>query len=215
MIVGSWTYSISNANAIKAYNTAAYFKKYGAVGSSLASHLGRDNGLYTTTIGYENYAHFGEVDDKLSNDENWAKDMEPFFSDTKWETNNFYEPLVHNMPSDAGIKPVFAQWMFYHKDINLIQDKGDIFIKAWMDNGATGGSVGSSFGFAVRFRMNGKDNGSFGFGVRFNTMKEYGLAQDKLNGDNFWSNHKDFLDEVEPRDVTMSLVNLEKFYSRN
>ena len=55
MIVGSWTYSISNANAIKAYNTAAeYFKKYGAVGSSLASHLGRDNGLYTTNIGYEN-----------------------------------------------------------------------------------------------------------------------------------------------------------------
>ena len=54
--------------------------------------------------------------------------MEPFFSDTKWETNNFYEPLVHNMPSDAGIKPVFAQWMFYHKDINLIQDKGDIFL---------------------------------------------------------------------------------------
>ena len=198
MIVGSWTYSISNANAIKAYNTAAeYFKKYGAVGSSLASNLGRDNGLYTTTIGYENYAHFGEVDDKISNDENWAKDMEPFFSDTKWETNNFYEPLVHNMPSDAGIKPVFAQWMFYHKDINLIQDKGDIFIKAWMDNGATGGSVG---------RMNGKDNGSFGFGVRFNTMKEYGLAQDKLNGDNFWSDHKDFLDEVEPRG--MSLVRI-------
>ena len=31
MIVGSWTYSISNAIAIKAYNTAAeYFKKYGA-----------------------------------------------------------------------------------------------------------------------------------------------------------------------------------------
>ena len=28
MIVGSWTYSISNANAIKAYNTAAeYFSK--------------------------------------------------------------------------------------------------------------------------------------------------------------------------------------------
>ena len=153
--------------------------------------------MYTTTIGYENYAHFGEVDDKLSNDENWAKDMEPFFSDTKWETNNFYEPLVHNMPSDAGIKPVFAQWMFYHKDINLIQDKGDIFIKAWMDNGATGGTVG---------RMNGKDNGSFGFGVRFNTMKEYGLAQDKLNGDNFWSDHKDFLDEVEPKG--MSLVRI-------
>ena len=33
MIVGSWTYSISNANAIKAYNTSAeYFKKYGAIG---------------------------------------------------------------------------------------------------------------------------------------------------------------------------------------
>jgi hypothetical protein len=54
--------------------------------------------------------------------------------------------------------------------------------------------------------MNGKDNGSFGFAVRFNTMKEYGLAQDKLNGDNFWSDHKDFLDEVEPRG--MSLVRI-------
>ncbi len=66
-----------------------------------------------------------------------------------------------------------------------------------MDNGATGGTVG---------RMNGKDNGSFGFAVRFNTMKEYGLAQDKLNGDNFWLDHKDFLDEVEPRG--MSLVRI-------
>ena len=195
MIVGNWTYSISNEHAINGFKTAAkYFKKYGAIGSSLANHLGRDNGLYTTTIGYENYAHFGEIDDQISNDENWAKDMEPYFSDTKWEANNFYEPLTHNMPSDAGIKPVFAQWMFYHKDINLIQEKGDIFIKAWMDSGATGGSVG---------RMNGKDNNSFGFGVRFNTMKDYGLAQDKLNGDDFWSNHKNFLDEVEPRGMSL------------
>ena len=37
-------------------------------------------------------------------------------------------------------------------------------------------------------------------------MKEYGLAQDKLNGDNFWSDHRDFLDEVEPRG--MSLVRI-------
>ena len=76
MITGSWTYSISNNKAIEAYNTAAgYFKKYGAIGSSIANHLGRDNGLYTVNIGYENYAHFGEVDDQISNDENWAKDM--------------------------------------------------------------------------------------------------------------------------------------------
>ena len=151
MIVGSWTYSISNSNAIKAFNTAAtYFKKYGAIGASIGNHLGRDNGLYSVNIGYENYAHFGEVDDQISNDENWAKDMEPYFSDTKWETNNFYEPMIHTMPSDAGIKPVFANWMFFHKDVNLIQEKGDIFIKAWMDNGATGGTVG---------RLNGKDNG--------------------------------------------------------
>ena len=150
MIVGSWTYSISNSNAIKAFNTAAtYFKKYGAIGASIGNHLGRDNGLYSVNIGYENYAHFGEVDDQISNDENWAKDMEPYFSDTKWETNNFYEPMIHTMPSDAGVKPVFANWMFFHKDVNLIQEKGDIFIKAWMDNGATGGTVG---------RLNGKDN---------------------------------------------------------
>ena len=66
-----------------------------------------------------------------------------------------------------------------------------------MDNGATGGTVG---------RLNGKDNGSYGFGVRFNNMKEYGAAQDKLNGDDFWSNHKEFLDEVEPQG--MSLVRI-------
>ena len=101
------------------------------------------------------------------------------------------------MPSDAGIKPVFAHWMFFHKDINLIQEKGDIFIKAWMESGATGGTVG---------RLNGKDNGSYGFAVRFNNMKEYGMAQDKLNGEDYWSNHKKFLDEVEPRG--MSLVRI-------
>ena len=54
MIVGSWTYSISNSNAIKAFNTAAtYFKKYGAIGASIGNHLGRDNGLYSVNIGYE------------------------------------------------------------------------------------------------------------------------------------------------------------------
>ena len=198
MIVGSWTYSISNVNAIKAYNTAAeYFKKYGAIGSSIMNHLGRDNGLYTVNIGYENYAHFGEVDDKISNDESFANDMEPFFSDTKWETNDFYEPMFHNMPPDPGIKPVFAHWMFYHKDAELIQSKGEVFIKAWMESGATGGSVG---------RLNGKNNDSYGFGVRFNNMKEYGIAQDKLNGENYWSNHKEFLDETEARGMTLARV---------
>ena len=99
MIVGSWTYRISNANAIKAFNTASkYFKKYGALGSSILSHLGKNNGSYTVNIGYENYAHFGEVDDKISNDENFASDMEPYFANTNWETNNFYEPMTHNMP---------------------------------------------------------------------------------------------------------------------
>ena len=34
MIVGNWTYSISNAHAINAFKTAAkYFKKYGAIGA--------------------------------------------------------------------------------------------------------------------------------------------------------------------------------------
>ena len=52
MIVGSWTYSISNSNAIKAFNTAAtHFKKYGAIGASIGNHLGRDNGLYSVNIG--------------------------------------------------------------------------------------------------------------------------------------------------------------------
>ena len=62
---------------------------------------------------------------------------------------------------------------------------------------ATGGTVG---------RLNGNDNDSYGFGVRFNNMKDYGLAQDKLNGENFWSNHKEFLDETEPRGMTLARV---------
>ena len=66
-----------------------------------------------------------------------------------------------------------------------------------MENGATGGTVG---------RLNGNDNDSYGFGVRFNNMKDYGLAQDKLNGENFWSNHIEFLDETEPRGMTLARV---------
>ena len=71
------------------------------------------------------------------------------------------------MESDAGVKPIFAQWMFFHQDMNLIQEKGETFIKAWMDSGATGGSVG---------RLIGRNDGSYGFAVRFNSMKEYGLS---------------------------------------
>ena len=64
---------------------------------------------------------------------------------------------------------LLGYWMFFHQDMNMIQERGEIFIKAWMDSGATGGSVG---------RLIGKDDGSYGFAVRFNTMKEYGAAQD-------------------------------------
>ena len=90
MLVGSWTYSIQNSKAIEAFNVASqYFKKHGAVGSSIGSLLGRDNGLYVVNIGYENWTHFGEVDDKISNDDQWGKDMDPYFSETKWETMIF------------------------------------------------------------------------------------------------------------------------------
>jgi hypothetical protein len=153
--------------------------------------------LYVTNIGFENWTHFGDFDDKISNDEQWGKDMDSYFSETKWETMNFYEPLIHNMESDAGIKPVFAQWMFFHEDMNMIQERGDVFIKAWMDSGATGGSVG---------RMIGKDDGSYGFAVRFNTMKEYGTAQDKLNSEEFFSNHRDFLDGVDWRGFSLMRI---------
>ena len=198
MLIGSWTYSIQNTKAVDAFKVASqYFKKHGAVGSSIGSLLGKDNGLYTVNIGYENYAHFGEVDDKISLDEQWGKDMEPYFSESKWEAMNFYEPLIHNMESDAGVKPVFAQWMFFHKDMALIQERGEIFIKAWIDSGATGGSVG---------RLIGKDDGSYGFAVRFNNMKEYGVAQDKLNSEEFFSNHKDFLDAIEWRGFSLMRI---------
>ena len=196
MLVGSWTHSSSKG--VESFNVASqYFKKHGAVGASIGSLIGKDNGLYVTNIGFENWAHFGDFDDKISNDEQWGKDMDPYFSETKWETMNFYEPLIHNMESDAGVKPVFAQWMFFHQDMNMIQERGEIFIKAWMDSGATGGSVG---------RLIGKDDGSYGFGVRFNTMKEYGAAQDKLNSEEFFSNHRDFLDEVDWRGFSLMRI---------
>ncbi len=198
MLVGNWTYSIPNTKEVDAFKVASqYFKKHGAVGSSIGSLLGKDNGLYTVNIGYENYTHFGEVDDKISSDEQWGKDMEPYFSESKWEAMNFYEPLIHNMESDAGVKPVFAQWMFFHQDMNMIQERGEVFIKAWMDAGATGGSVG---------RLIGKDDGSYGFAARFNTMKEYGAAQDKLNGEEFFSNHRDFLDAIDWRGFTLMRI---------
>lgn len=196
MLVGSWTHSSSKG--VESFNVASkYFKKHGAVGASIGSLLGKDNGLYVTNIGFENWAHFGDFDDKISNDEQWGKDMDSYFSETKWETMNFYEPLIHNMESDAGVKPVFAQWLFFHEDMNMIQERGDVFIKAWMDSGATGGSVG---------RMIGKDVGSYGFAVRFNTMKEYGTAQDKLNSDEFFSNHRDFLDGVDWRGFSLMRI---------
>ena len=129
MLVGSWTHSSSKG--VESFNVASkYFKKHGAVGASIGNLLGKDNGLYVTNIGFENWAHFGDFDDKISNDEQWGKDMDPYFSETKWETMNFYEHLIHNMESDAGVKPVFAQWLFFHEDMNMIQERGDDFIKA-------------------------------------------------------------------------------------
>ena len=196
MLVGSWTHSSSQG--VESFNVASkYFKKHGALGASIGSLLGKDNGLYVTNIGFENWSHFGDFDDKISNDEQWGKDMDSYFAETKWETMNFYEPLIHNMESDAGVKPVFAQWLFHHQDMNMIQERGEVFIKAWMDSGATGGSVG---------RMIGKDDGSYGFAVRFNTMKEYGTAQDKLNSEEFFSNHRDFLDGVDWRGFSLMRI---------
>ena len=87
MLVGSWTHSASKG--VESFNVASqYFKKHGAVGASIGSLLGKDTGSYVTNIGFENWTHFGDFDDKISNDEQWGKDMDPYFSETKWETMN-------------------------------------------------------------------------------------------------------------------------------
>ena len=73
MLVGSWTHSSSKG--VESFNVASqYFKKHGAVGASIGSLLGKDTGSYVTNIGFENWTHFGDFDDKISNDEQWGKD---------------------------------------------------------------------------------------------------------------------------------------------
>ena len=37
-------------------------------------------------------------------------------------------------------------------------------------------------------------------------MKEYGAAQDKLNGEEFFSNHRDFLDAIDWRGFTLMRI---------
>ncbi len=107
MIVANWDYKITASKAVDAYKTATkYFEKYGSIGTALQNHIGRDTGLYTFFAGFNNNEHFGEIDDKISYDEDFQREMEPYFEVTSWEKMNFYTPILHNMEPDPGVKIV-------------------------------------------------------------------------------------------------------------
>ena len=197
MIVANWDYKITASKAVDAYKTATkYFEKYGSIGTALQNHIGRDTGLYTFFAGFNNNEHFGEIDDKISYDEDFQREMEPYFEITSWEKMNFYTPILHNMEPDPGVKNCFAFWNFSHEDEDLILKDSETFFKYWMDAGANGGTVG---------QLRGSQN-NWGFGIRFQSMKDYGKAQDKLDQDGVWANHKNFFDGITWHGFNLSRV---------
>ena len=197
MIVANWDYKITASKAVDAYKTATkYFEKYGSIGTALQNHIGRDTGLYTFFAGFNNNEHFGEIDDKISYDEDFQREMEPYFEVTSWEKMNFYTPILHNMEPDPGVKNCFAFWNFSHEDEDLILKDSETFFKYWMDAGANGGTVG---------QLRGSQN-NWGFGIRFQSMKDYGKAQDKLDQDGVWANHKNFFDGITWHGFNLSRV---------
>ena len=197
MIVANWDYKITASKAVDAYKTATkYFEKYGSIGTALQNHIGRDTGLYTFFAGFNNNEHFGEIDDKISYDEDFQKEMEPYFEITSWEKMNFCTPRLHNMEPDPGVKNCFAFWNFSHEDEDLILKDSETFFKYWMDAGANGGTVGTLRG----------SQSNWGFGIRFQSMKDYGKAQDKLDQDGVWANHKNFFDGITWHGFNLSSV---------
>ena len=198
MIVANWDYKIPNSKAVDAYNTARkYFEKYGSIGCALFNHLGSNVGSYSFSAGFENNANFGDFDDKVSNDEEFQKDMSPYFDVTDWENMNLYIPLAHKMEPDPGQKHCFAQWLFKYDDEEDLIKTSEVFFNYWMENGGNGGSVGT-------FR--GSHIGQYGFGIRFRSMKDYGLAHDKLNEKNVWASHREFLNKCEFTGFNLSRV---------
>ena len=190
MVIGQWTYKLAGniQKAIDGYKIIEkHFSNHGAIGSALVSSHGTDTGTFSTMIGYENYEQFGLIDYKIIQDENFNNEMNPYFEITSWEKMNFAEPMMHKMEPDPGVKNCFAAWTFHHKNIDMIMKKSEIFFKLWMDAGANGCSVG---------RYNGHDSGYYSFASRFQSMTDYGKAQDKLNSENVWADHTDFTDDV-------------------
>jgi hypothetical protein len=184
MIVGSWQYKISNDRAMSGYKIVSkYAEKYGAIGTSIATHQGADTSVYNIDIGYNNYQHFGEMDDSWSTDSEFGSEMEAYFGMSEHIRMNFYEPLLHEMPFN-GVKSCFAIWKFSHPNRELVLKESESFFKYWMDNGSTGCTVGT---------LSGADFGQYAFGARFNNMADYGKAADKLNGDKVWDNHQEML----------------------
>ena len=198
MIVANWDYKVTASKAVDAYKIASkYFEKYGSIGTALQNHIGKKTGLYTFIAGFNNNEHFGDVDDKISHDEEFAKEMEPYFEITSWEAMNFYTSRLHNMEPDPGVKNCFAFWGFSHNDEDLVLKESETFFKYWMYARANGGSVG---------QLRGTDDGTWGFGIRFQSMKDYDIAQDKLNADGVFANHKKFFDGITWHGFNLSRV---------
>ena len=136
MVIGQWTYKLAGniQKAIDGYKIIEkHFSNHGAIGSALVSSHGTDTGTFSTMIGYENYEQFGLIDDKISQDENFNNEMNPYFEITSWEKMNFAEPMMHKMEPDPGVKNCFAAWTFHHKNIDMIMKKSEIFLSyGWM-----------------------------------------------------------------------------------
>ena len=86
--------------------------------------------------------------------------------------------------------------VYIFKDEDLILKDSETFFKYWMDAGANGGTVG---------QLRGSQN-NWGFGIRFQSMKDYGKAQDKLDQDGVWANHKNFFDGITWHGFNLSRV---------
>jgi len=186
VIILDWNFQIPDAMAVDAYKAASsHFNKHGALGTILTSSNGSDSGTYDFIVGFDNYAHFGQVDDAISSDEKFNQDMEEFFNATTWKYNNISETLIHTLgpDPDPSIKHCVAAWTFSHKDINKVISESEIYNDYWVSAGADGASL----------QVNrGSDIGTYSFYVRFKNMHTYGKAQDALDGKGVWDKHEDF-----------------------
>ena len=75
--------------------------------------------------------------------------------------------------------------------------KNEASINAWLSipNSFTAEAFGKMGWDSVTIDMQHGQN-DYSFASRFQSMTDYGKAQDKLNSENVWADHTDFTDDV-------------------